>query len=38
MKQAVESGLRADNPTRDVRAIGFKSDGFLTRRIRNTPL
>jgi hypothetical protein len=28
MKHAVEAGLRADNPTRDVRAIRTKSDGF----------
>jgi len=28
MKHAVEIGLRADDPTRDVRAIRVKSDGF----------
>src|SRR5215831_17560729 len=28
MKHAVESGLRADDPTRDVRAIRVKSNGF----------
>jgi hypothetical protein len=28
MKHAVEAGLRADDPTRDVRAIRVKSDGF----------
>ncbi len=28
MKHAVEMGLRADDPTRDVRAIRVKSDGF----------
>jgi integrase len=28
MKHAVEVGLRADDPTRDVRAIRVKSDGF----------
>jgi integrase len=28
MKHAVETGLRADDPTRDVRAIRVKSDGF----------
>src|SRR5215510_2527538 len=28
MRHAVEIGLRADDPTRDVRAIRVKSDGF----------
>ncbi len=28
MQHAVETGLRADDPTRDVRAIRIKSDGF----------
>jgi integrase len=28
MRHAVETGLRADDPTRDVRAIRVKSDGF----------
>jgi integrase len=28
MKHAVDTGLRADDPTRDVRAIRVKSDGF----------
>jgi integrase len=28
MKHAVEIGLRADDPTRDVRAIRVRSDGF----------
>lgn len=28
MKHAVETGLRADDPTRDVRAVRVKSDGF----------
>jgi len=28
MKHAVEIGLRADDPTQDVRAIRVKSDGF----------
>lgn len=28
MKHAVDAGLRADDPTRDVRAIRVKSDGF----------
>jgi integrase len=28
MKHAVEEGLRADDPTRDVRAVRVKSDGF----------
>src|SRR5262249_20243035 len=28
MKHAIEIGLRADDPTRDVRAIRVKSDGF----------
>jgi integrase len=28
MKHAVEGGLRADDPTRDVRAVRVKSDGF----------
>jgi integrase len=28
MKHAVEAGLRADDPTRDVRAVRVKSDGF----------
>jgi hypothetical protein len=28
MKLAVEIGLRADDPTRDVKAIRVKSDGF----------
>jgi len=28
MKHAVEVGLRADDPTQDVRAIRVKSDGF----------
>jgi site-specific recombinase XerD len=30
MKHAVGVGLRADDPTRDVRAIRVKSDGFLS--------
>src|SRR2546423_5604580 len=28
MKHAIEIGLRADDPTRDVRAIRIKTDGF----------
>ena len=28
MQHAVEMGLRADDPTRDVKAIRVKSDGF----------
>ena len=28
MKHAVEIGLRADDPTRDVKAIRVKSDGY----------
>ena len=37
MKHAVEIGLRADDPTRDVRAIRVKSDGFQQMtRLRNS--
>jgi hypothetical protein len=37
MQHAVEIGLRADDPTRDVRAIRVKSDGFQQMtRLRNS--